>query len=46
MPRIITVITTRIPDTYADLAGKDGIRTLIGMLERADSAWKRVSRTA
>jgi hypothetical protein len=41
----ITVIATRIPDTYADLAGKDGIRTLIGMLERADSAWKRVSRT-
>ncbi|NGN44450.1 hypothetical protein G6N74_25600 [Mesorhizobium sp. CGMCC 1.15528] len=41
----ITVIATRIPDTYANLAGKDGIRTLIGMLERAEAAWKNAART-
>lgn len=36
----MTLIATRIPKRYETLAGTEGIRTWIRMLEEADKAWR------
>src|SRR5690606_38824315 len=41
----IVLVATRIPPTYAALAGPGGIRGMIAMLQSAEAAWQSAGAT-